>query len=62
MLAGARRPWAIHSAPLIDARWEDVPLPIGDQYYLVRGVNACGPIATQGWGKDSLGNPHLACP
>jgi hypothetical protein len=31
-------------------------------YWLVRGVNACGPPAGSGWGSGSDGTPHAACP
>jgi len=40
------------------------PTQVGDDgvYFLVRGVNACGPAATQGWGDDSLERPRPAYP
>lgn len=31
-------------------------------YYLVRGVNACGPVRGAGWGSDAQGSPRPTCP
>jgi hypothetical protein len=44
--------------PFVDARL------VTDRgwYYLVRGINACGPAVGQGWGRDSLGAARPACP
>jgi predicted outer membrane repeat protein len=44
--------------------WTDTvpPGPGEGFYYLVRGVNACGPAGPTGWGKDSLGVDRPACP
>lgn len=43
--------------------WTDARGAIDDGwYYLVRGVNACGPPPGAGWGRDSRGTPRPACP
>jgi hypothetical protein len=43
--------------------WEDARAVIDrGWYYLVRGVNACGPSMGDGWGRDSLGSDRPACP
>ena len=31
-------------------------------WYLVRGVNSCGPEGPVGWGAGSTGSPRTACP
>jgi CSLREA domain-containing protein len=49
--SGMLPPWT-DARPVTDIGW----------YYLVRGVNACGPAPGQGWGRDSLGTERPACP
>jgi len=43
---------AADTRPVIGSGW----------YYLVRAVNACGPVGQMGWGFDSLGDERPACP
>ena len=59
--------WRVADGPcvataLATTTWSDArPITAGGFYHLVRAINACTRTGT-GWGTDSFGAPHPACP